>query len=174
VIGVAVVARAEPDRVAAGQRAFADVAKVLLSPRCRNCHPAGDRPLQGDAGRPHAMNISRASVDAGLACTACHQVRNADLFGPRRGPPGAPHWGLPPADTPMVFQGKTAAALCAQLKDPARNGRRSLAQLLEHVTRDPLVLWAWQPGGARTRPPVSHDAFVAAFAAWVAADGACP
>ena len=51
---------------AAGARAFATVARVLQSPRCQNCHPAGDRPLQGDRGRPHRMNISRTSVAAGL------------------------------------------------------------------------------------------------------------
>jgi hypothetical protein len=29
-------------------KAFMDVYKVLTSPRCMNCHPAGDVPLQGD------------------------------------------------------------------------------------------------------------------------------
>lgn len=159
---------------AAGARAFATVARVLQSPRCQNCHPAGDRPLQGDRGRRHRMNISRASVAAGLTCGACHQSANADRLGVVGGPPGAPHWGLPPAATPMIFQGRTAAALCAQLKDPAQTGDRDLPALLHHVTSDPLVLWAWSPGGRRTPPPVPHAAFVAAFTTWVASGGACP
>jgi hypothetical protein len=120
------------------------------------------------------MNISRKSAAAGLHCSTCHRPRNAEAVGVAGGPPGAPHWGLPPAATPMVFQGHTPASLCRQLRDPKQNGKRSLADLLEHVRSDPLVLWAWKPGGERTVPPLSHDKFVAAFARWVAGRGACP
>jgi hypothetical protein len=49
-----------------------------------------------------------------------------------------------------------------------------MAQLLEHATSDPIVLWGWAPGKGRTLPPASHDAFVASFKAWVDSDGACP
>jgi hypothetical protein len=73
-----------------------------------------------------------------------------------------------------VFQGRTLAALCAQLKDPAQTGNRTLAQLLDHVSHDALVLWGWKPGGKRTLPPLSHDQFVAAFRTWVDSGGACP
>jgi hypothetical protein len=157
-----------------GARAFEEVAKVLQSPRCRNCHPAGDRPLQGDEGRPHAMNVSRQSVEAGLECATCHQERNSEALGVDGGPPGAPHWGLPPADTPMVFEGKSASELCAQLADPAQTGGRDLEALLGHVSEDALVKWGWDPGGARTRPPLTHAAFVDAFRTWVESGGACP
>ncbi|MBX3220635.1 MAG: hypothetical protein KF795_08960 [Labilithrix sp.] len=157
-----------------GQKAFVTVARVLQSPRCMNCHPAGDAPLQTDRSRPHTMNIRRASVAAGLSCQACHRERNSEAIGVSGGPPGAPSWGLPPEETPMVFQGRSLPALCAQLKDPEQNGHRSLDDLLEHVGHDPLVLWGWQPGGNRSRPPVSHDAFVGAFRAWVRSGGACP
>ena len=162
------------EAVAAGQRAFVQVASVLQSPRCRNCHPAGDAPLQTDAGRPHAMNISRKSVEAGLPCSTCHQERNADALGIPGGPPGAPKWNLPPKETPMVFEGLTVHALCEQLKDPARNGKRTLAALHEHIAHDELVLWGWSPGGKRTLPPLTHEQFVAAFTTWVASSGACP
>ncbi len=162
------------EAIAAGKRAFVDVARVLQSPRCQNCHPIGDAPLQTDAGRPHAMNITRQSVLAGLPCTACHQDRNSEAIGVVGGPPGAPHWGLPPRETPMVFEGKTVSALCEQLRDPARNGNKSLAALHEHVANDGLVLWGWSPGGKRTLPPLPHAEFVAAFATWVAGGGACP
>lgn len=162
------------EAIAAGKRAFVEVARVLQSPRCRNCHPAGDAPLQTDAGRPHAMNITRASVEAGLACNACHQEQNSEAIGVPNGPPGAPHWGLPPSETPMVFEGLAVTALCEQLKDPARNGKRSLAALHEHVSKDALVLWGWAPGGKRTLPPLPHGQFVAEFQTWVASGGACP
>lgn len=163
-----------PEAVAEARRAFADVYKVLTSPRCRNCHPKGDRPLQTDAGRPHAMNISRLSGASGLACSACHQEHNSEAVGVAGGPPGAHHWGLPPKDVPMVFEGHTPTSLCEQLKDRARNGKRSLADLVDHVQKDPLVLWAWNPGGTRTKPPMDHKAFVAAVSRWAAGGGACP
>ncbi len=159
---------------AAGRQAFLEVAQVLQSPRCKNCHPAGDAPLQGDQGRPHAMNITRASVEAGLPCSTCHQEHNAELVGVKGGPPGAPHWGLPPKETPMVFEGKTVNALCEQLKDPKQTGGRNLDQLLEHVSKDELVLWGWAPGGKRTVPPLTHNQFVDAFKTWVGSGGACP
>jgi mono/diheme cytochrome c family protein len=158
----------------AGAKAFTTVARVLQSPRCMNCHPVGDRPLQGDASRPHKMFISRKSVEAGLACSACHQERNSETLGIVGGPPGAPHWGLPPAETPMVFQGKTVHALCEQLKDPAQTNGKDLPALLHHVAEDKLVLWGWSPGGKRKPPPVPHDQFVTAFRTWVASGGACP
>ncbi len=165
-----------PAQVARGKKAFGDVHQVLLSPRCSNCHPAGNAPLQTDAGVPHAMNITRESEKNGLACATCHSDKNAvDAVGaPAGSPPGAPNWHLPPEDTPMVFVGRTPAQLCAQLKDPARNGNKSLAQLLEHVSHDALVLWGWNPGAGRTTPPLKHDVFVAAFKDWVDAGAPCP
>lgn len=161
------------DRTVAGKKAFIEVAKVLQSPRCANCHPADDRPRQGDKFTPHRQNISRKTVEAGVACTTCHQDRNSeDTVGVAGGPPGAPHWGLPPAN--QVFIGRSVSALCAQLKDPAQTGNRSLEQLLDHVTNDALVKWGWNPGGKRTLPPLPHDKFVAAFKTWVDSGGACP
>jgi hypothetical protein len=148
---------------------FTEIAAVLQSPRCRNCHPAGDAPLQTDRARPHAMNITRLSAASGLECEACHQASNIEAGGI----PGAPHWGLPPVDTPMVFEGLHPDALCRALRDPSQNGGRSLADLLAHVRDDPLVRWGWAPGGGRSVPPLSHAQFVEVFAAWVAAGGPC-
>ncbi|MEM1347077.1 MAG: hypothetical protein AAGI01_00880 [Myxococcota bacterium] len=164
------------EQITAGKAAFQAVHRVLVSPRCMNCHPAGDRPLQTDASTPHAMNISRASEAAGLQCSTCHQTQNADeLVGaPKGAPPGAPNWHLPPVEHPMIFQGRSPAALCAQLKDPAQNGGKTLVQLLEHVTHDPLVAWGWHPGKGRSLPPLPKDEFVASFKTWVDAQGACP
>ena len=158
----------------AGKRAFAKVAKVLQSPRCMNCHPNGDRPLQTDESRPHRMNISRKSLENGMECSTCHREKNSEAYGIEGGPPGAPHWGLPPKETPMIFEGRTNAELCRQLKDPERNGGKSMDDLMHHVAEDPLVLWGWSPGGDRTTPPLTHEEFVAAFETWVESGGACP
>lgn len=164
--------RATPE---AGKKAFLDVARVLQSPRCMNCHPSGDAPLQGEAiPKRHQMNITRASVEAGVACGTCHQERNSEAVGVKGGPPGAPRWGLPAKEMPLVFQGLSATALCEQTKDPARNGHKDGRALLEHVEHDPLVLWGWAPGGNRSVPPLSHDAFVAAWKTWTASGFACP
>ena len=56
--------------------AFMDVYKVLMSPRCMNCHPAGDRPLQGNDSHKHIMNVKRGKDGKGLyslKCANCHQ-----------------------------------------------------------------------------------------------------
>jgi hypothetical protein len=151
--------------------AFLDVARVLQSPRCQNCHLAGDRPLRGDRGELHAQEVQRRLLALGASCATCHQDHNAPGVG---APPGAPHWGLPPPTAPMIFEGRTPAALCAQLKDPAATGGRSLEALVHHVSHDALVLWGWAPGGERTLPPLTHAAFVAAIRAWVAHGAACP
>jgi hypothetical protein len=172
--GIKPAAKPTAQQIADGKRAWATVYEVLLSARCKNCHPAGSRPLQTDAGKPHAMNISRLSFESGLACSTCHMEKNADDYGIPGGPPGAPHWQLPPAETPMIFEGRTAAQLCRQLKDGKRNGGKDLTALYDHVEHDPLVLWGWKPGGDRTPPPVSHAGFVAAFKTWVISGGACP
>ena len=163
-----------PAMAAKGEAAFSKVYEVLQHPRCMNCHPVGNAPLQTDQSIPHAMNISRASNDAGLECAACHKEQNSEQVGVPGGPPGAPHWQLPAREMPLVFEGRSLVQLCAQLKDPARNGNKTLAQLLEHVSHDALVLWGWNPGGDRTVPPVPHAEFVAAFKIWVDSNGSCP
>ena len=56
--------------------AFMQVYKVLMSPRCMNCHPSGDRPLQGDDSHIHIMNVQRGKDGKGiyaLKCSNCHQ-----------------------------------------------------------------------------------------------------
>ena len=58
---------AEPTTPAVSpEAAFMDVARVLQSPRCVNCHPSGDAPLQGDDQRAHAMGITRDIERVGL------------------------------------------------------------------------------------------------------------
>jgi hypothetical protein len=157
---------------AAPERPFATIYAVLESPRCKNCHPAGDAPLQGDAPpRRHAMNVTRTSAASGLACATCHGATNAPF---RHGPPGRPGWRLPDAEMPLVFEGRSEHALCEQLKNPAENGGKSLAALEEHFDHDPFVRWGWAPGPGRTVPPVSHADLMTAVHAWIASGAACP
>ena len=146
--------------------AFRTVYKVLTSPRCMNCHPSGDVPLQGDDSHLHAMLPQRGKDGKGLyamKCSNCHQPENSAGV---HTPPGNPNWHLPPADMKMVFQGKTPHELAKQLIDPARNGHKNMAKLIAHAD-DGLVLAGWNPGEGRTLPPVSHEEFKRAWLAWI-------
>jgi hypothetical protein len=167
-LAIVVVARAEDDP---GVAAFGIVYQVLESPRCRNCHPAGDAPLQFDDGRPHGQNITRLSVKNGLTCATCHRDKNNARPGQ---PPGAPNWKLPPAETPMIFEGRTPKQLCEQLKDPAQTGGRDGKALIDHVANDPLVGWGWAPGPGRTPVSIPRVRVVAALETWVGAGEPCP
>jgi hypothetical protein len=167
------ICAAAPDDTEKSINAFREVKRVLLSPRCVNCHPKGDSPLQGDLGRPHNMLVQRGADGHGVTtmrCDACHQTTNSRE---PHGPPGAPEWHLPPEQTPMVFEGKSDAELCVQLKDKSQNGGKSLAQLVEHA-EVPLVKWGWNPGSGRTVPPISHEEFVKYTKTWIALGAHCP
>lgn len=150
---------------------FTEAGKVLLHPRCVNCHPAGDRPLQGEDGHAHQPRVDRGAGGhgvAGLHCGACHMAANFD----EAGVPGHPHWHLAPRS--MAWQGRTLGEVCEQLKDPARNGGRTLAEVVEHMRKDPLVAWAWSPGTGRQPAPGTQAEFAALIEAWAATGAACP
>ena len=168
------VPEVSPEETEKAVSAFMDVYSVLQHPRCLNCHPSGDAPLQYDDSRPHAMNITRSSTEAGLACATCHQTQNSEAYGVAGGPPGAPNWHLPDKDMPLIFESRTPEQLCNQLKNPSENGNKTMEQLHHHVAYDPLVLWGWTPGGERTVPPVAHADFASQFQVWIAAGAPCP
>lgn len=158
----------------ASAAAFQAVYKVLMSPRCMNCHPKGDIPLQGDDSHLHTMDVQRGPDGKGVTamkCANCHQSANTPGLNM---PPGNPTWHLPPADMPMVFEGKSPRELALQLKDPNKNGHKTLQQLITHVSKDALVLWGWAPGDGRTKPPLAHAQFVAQFKEWVAKGAVVP
>jgi cytochrome c5 len=161
-------------RSAKSAAAFVQVWRVFTSPRCQNCHPAGDAPLQGDDSHVHAQDVKRGADGHGVTamrCNTCHQDKN--LPGANM-PPGNPKWGLPPANNKMVFVGRTPGELCRQLKDPRQTGGRNLAQLLEHVAGDELVGWGWSPGEGRTLPPLNRADTVAAMRTWIDTGASCP
>jgi hypothetical protein len=159
---------------AASAKAFLAAYPVYMDPRCVNCHPAGDAPLQGDESRTHAMRVKRGPGGMGksaMQCSSCHQAAN--LPGAHM-PPGGPGWQLPPEDMPMVFEKKTAHELCVQLKNPAQNGNRTPMEMVDHVRTAPLVLWGWNPGEGRKPVPMSHDTFVKYMTEWAEKGAACP
>ncbi len=147
-------------------QAFKKVYAVLMSPRCMNCHPAGDVPLQGDDSHLHEMLPQRGTDGKGvltMKCANCHQPENSPGL---HTPPGHPNWHLPPSDMKMVFEGKTPYELAKQLVDPAQNGNKNIKQLIEHAD-DGLVVHSWDMGGDRTKPPMSHAEFKKAWITWL-------
>jgi len=160
--------------VARSRELFVSIIPVLKHPRCLNCHSTGDYPRQGDDGRIHIQNVRRA-IDGhgkyGEKCSTCHQEQNVAGLNM---PPGAPNWHLPPAATPMIWEGKTPGQICRQIKDPKQNGGKSLAQIIDHVTADKLVMWGWNPGDGRTLPPMGHDEFARRFQEWARSGAVCP
>jgi hypothetical protein len=74
----------------------------------------------------------------------------------------------------MVWFGKSSAEICAQIKDPARNGGRTLQDVALHVRDDKLVGWGWAPGADREPAPGSAEATYQAIENWTAAGAPCP
>lgn len=159
------------DQPARSAAIFTELGKVLTSPRCVNCHPAGDRPHQGNLGRPHQPPVERGADGLGAAamrCPICHQKAN---FEPGR-VPGHPEWHLAPRE--MAWEGKTIGEICVQIKDPARNGGLKLEDLIHHIGEDTLVGWAWAPGFGRTPAPGTQKEARALVEAWIGTGAVCP
>jgi hypothetical protein len=160
------------DRNARAVALFQEAGKVIFSPRCMNCHPAGERPTQTDRMRPHQPLVVRGDggmgPPGGLACTTCHHEANYDPAGV----PGNPKWALAPAE--MAWQGKTLGQICVQIKDKDRNGGKDMAALIKHMAEDELVGWGWDPGAGRTPAPGTQKQFGELIKAWADAGATCP
>jgi hypothetical protein len=157
-----------------GTKAWEKIHAVLSHPRCANCHTPDDHPRwSADGGAKfHAMNVLRGADgmgNPGLRCSTCHGESNSAK---EHAPPGAPAWHLAPVE--MVWFGQTSAQICAQIKDPLKNGNRTLAQISDHVRNDKLVAWGWNPGPGREPAPGSAEETFAELEAWTAAGAPCP
>jgi hypothetical protein len=158
---------------------FAEAAKVIMHPRCMNCHPASDRPTQGDDMHVHSPPVTRGADGGGVpgnTCGACHMDRNVAILAGQQMPfqsiPGHPRWGLAPIE--MAWEGKSITEICGQLKDPRRNGGRNLDLLHEHLAHDDLVAWGWHPGPGRDPAPGTQDRLGELIRAWIDSGAACP
>jgi hypothetical protein len=166
------------DDVATRSRAlFDEAAKVITSPRCLNCHPANDRPTQGNDLHPHLPFATRGEGGVGVpgnTCRECHTDVNFSLkeAASYQSIPGNPRWGLAPIE--MAWQGKTVREICQQLKDPSRNGNRDLALVHEHAAGDGIVAWGWQPGEGREPAPGTQQIFGDLIQAWIDTGAECP
>ena len=148
---------------------FTEAAKVLTHPRCLNCHPASDHPTQANDIHPHKPFTRRD-----VPCVSCHTDRNFTLHerASYQSIPGHPRWMMAPIE--MAWQGKSIGEICRQLKDPDRNGGRDLALLHDHLARDDLVAWGWQPGAGREPAPGSQVLLGELVQAWIDTGAQCP
>jgi hypothetical protein len=160
------------DRAQRSRAIFSELGKVLTHPRCMNCHPAGDQPLQGTDHRIHFPSARRAGL--GDSCAACHTNRNVTLHvaASFQSVPGHPRWALAPLS--MAWEGKSLGEICRQIKDTDRNGGRDLALLHEHIAKDDLVAWGWKPGPGREPAPGSQDIAGQLTKAWIDSGAECP
>lgn len=156
---------ADKKREEESKAAFMDAYRVFMSPRCMNCHPSGDVPLQGDDSHLHVQGVKRGPDGKGLyalKCSNCHQEQHVPG---EHMPPGAKGWHLPPMNRKMVFQGKTATQLATSFKNNAFTGFKDFKKdMLHHVETEPLVLAGWTYG---TPPPMSHKEFVSKIKEWI-------
>ena len=117
--------------------------------------------------RPHGMNIiageSRIGMETVL-CSTCHVYREGLNDVPHAAPQVAATWMLPPVEAEWF--GKSSAEICAQLRDPDRNGGRDYLDLASHLDHDVILHWAWNPGGGREPAPYSLQEHVNDILAW--------
>jgi hypothetical protein len=167
----AVLGQADRDRENS-VAAFKQIAQVMRSPRCMNCHTMTEFPRQGDQGRRHDQTVMRGAEGKGtppMTCDACHQDSNS----PDGYVPGAPGWHLAPLGMSWE-QARGDKDLCEGLLDLQRNGNRVAKGIVIHMINDPLVQWAWQPGRGRASPAISQERFHVLLQLWEATGAACP
>jgi hypothetical protein len=154
-------------------QAFQRAATVLRHPRCINCHIPGDAPLFGATAEPHPMRVKRGADGEGtsvLRCNTCHQESNAEA---PHGPPGSKEWHLPSPKNRMAWVGLNDQQLCRAIIDTKTNGGMSRDRIVQHMETDPRVLWAWDPGPGRDKPPMTQREFVALIRTWIEKGGSC-
>jgi hypothetical protein len=154
---------------------FGEIGKLVTHPRCMNCHPAGDHPLQGDDQHEHLPVVWRSeSGHFETNCSGCHTEKNVTLHeaASYKSIPGNPRWGIAPMS--MTWQNKSLGEICRQLKDVSLNGGRDLAALQEHVAKDELVAHGWDPGEGRVPAPGTQQAAGQLVQAWIDSGAECP
>jgi hypothetical protein len=105
---------------------------------------------------------------AGMRCITCHGPTNYDPAHV----PGHPKWLLAPIEQAWI--GKSLGEICVQIKDPKRNGGRTVEQIVEHMAHDSLVGWGWAPDAGRPPVPGTQEQFGELFKAWMDTGAHCP
>ena len=175
-------AHASDEARQAGLEAWSRIYEVTSHPRCANCHVGSDdRPMWSGPSygraRPHGMNVragpSRIGAET-LPCRTCHVTAQdaPDNRRPHAAPQVTDAWRLAPPEAHWF--GQDSETICNQLRDVARNGGRSVDDLVDHLGHDVILHWAWSPGGTREPAPYSLKAHIYDLRLWGAAGQPCP
>ena len=119
--------------------------------------------------------VSRIGAET-LSCNACHQSATR----PNTVPHAPPHTGMDWRLAPVEFQwtDRTSAEICAQMRDPDRNGGRDAPGLIDHILHDAeligFISWSFNPGAGRDPAPGSLQEHLEDMATWTAAGMPCP
>ena len=164
---------------AEGLEAWSRIYQVTSHPRCSNCHTGpSDRPMwsgpsYGAEPQVHGMNIRAGASRIGaetLPCATCHGPQNGPV---PHSPPGTEvGWMLAPVEAHWF--GQSSRMICEQLRDPERNGGRTLNEVAEHLGHDLILRWAWAPGPGREPAPYSLQEHVDDLLIWGVAGAPCP
>lgn len=170
---------------AEGLEAWARIYEVAAHPRCANCHvdaagiPMWSGPSYGSEPRPHGMHIAAGESRIGakyVPCAACHIEQVGSNTVPHAAPFTGHIWMLAPSD--FAWWGKSSAEICAQMRDPARNGGRDGAGLVEHILHDAelqaFITWSFAPGGTREPAPGTMQSHLDDMVIWTSAGMPCP
>lgn len=175
-----------PGSVSAAQalEAWTRIEAVVTHPRCANCHVGPDNvPMWTIVGetetRPHGMHVNAGESRIGaetLQCSTCHVTSAMPNDMPQAPPHAGVDWQLAPVE--MQWFGMSGRDICAQLKDPARNGGRDGAGLVEHLVHDAnlkgTIHWGFVPGGGREPAPGGFENHLRDIQTWVAGGQPCP
>ena len=145
------------DTVARSAALFTEAGKVLTHARCVNCHPAGDRPRQGDVRRLHQPPVARGNDGFGLPamrCPICHQAAN---FEPGR-VPGNQVWHPPR----LKWLGRARRSGKFARRSRTRRGTAAARWMRSCTISAPITWWAG-PGcrAPGVSPPPGHKARLA-------------
>lgn len=173
-----------PVSTEAGLAAWERIHAVASHPRCANCHvdeagiPMWTGPSFADPG-PHGMNIAAGESRIGaetLPCASCHVTSTLPNDRPHAAPRTGLDWQLAPVE--FTWFGRTSEEICAQMRDPDRNGGRDGAALVEHILHDAevmgFIVWGFEPGPGREPAPGSLQQHLDDMVTWTTAGLPCP
>lgn len=163
-----------------GLEAWGRVFEVTSHPRCSNCHVGeSDRPMWSGPSygkaRVHGMNIRAGESRIGaefLPCQTCHGTTEVAQDLPHAAPRVGMTWQLAPVEADWF--GRSSEEVCAQLRDPERNGDRTFQDLAAHLDHDLILHWAWSPGPGREPAPYDLQTHVRDILEWGVAGMPCP
>ena len=146
---------------------FEEMGKVLQHPRCVNCHPSGDEPLQGEKSLPHQPMVTRGNAGMGtpgMRCTTCHGASNF------RNSPGSSGWRLAPRQ--LGWEDKSLAQICETLK--LGGGGENLRPVVSFMKNNSVVAYGWTPPDQYEPVPGTHERFGKLAEAWLETGAHCP